>query len=178
MSIFDIVLIVIIAAFTWNGLSKGIIRLIGNLVGLVVGAYLASHFYLNAYDWLLSVGWLKGWLAANAGAAKIIVFIVLFALIDRLVGLLAVIVEQFFKFIAVIPGSRYLNNLLGALLGFLEGSLFLGLIIYVASRYTSAQDPLGAQLAASAVVPILLKITILALPFLPAALKALKSLIY
>jgi uncharacterized membrane protein required for colicin V production len=177
MSIFDIVLLVILAAFTWNGLTKGLIRLIGNIVGLIVGAYIASHFYLNVYQWCLHLGWLKTWMLANSGAAKVIVFILLLAVVARLVGFLAVILEQVFKFIAVIPGSKYLNNLLGAALGFLEGALGLGLIIYVASRYTLVTDSFGAQLTTSVVAPLLLKIVVIILPFLPEALKTLKSLI-
>jgi uncharacterized membrane protein required for colicin V production len=177
MSIFDIILLVILAGFVWNGLLKGLIRLIGNLVGLVVGAYVASHFYLPFYEWCLRFSWIKSWTVGHENIAKVIAFIILLALIARLISFLAVILEQVFKFIAVIPGSKYLNNLLGAGLGFLEGALFLGLIIYVGSRYTVIGNFFGNQLTTSVVAPFLLKVVTIVLPFLPEALKTLKSVI-
>ena len=70
-----------------------------------------------------------------------------------------------------------INNLAGALLGFLEGSLFLGLIIFVASRYAIIGNFFGDQLSTSIISPLLLKIVNLILPILPEALKALKSII-
>jgi membrane protein required for colicin V production len=177
MSIFDIALLVILAGFVWSGLTQGLIRLIGNLVGLVVGAYLASHYYLAFYQWSLQFGWIKTWALAHEGAAQVIAFIILLVVVAKLVGLLAVILEQVFKFIAIIPGSKYLNNLLGAVLGFLEGALFLGLIIYVLSRYTLVSNFFGTQLTGSVVAPVLLKIVTIIMPFLPQALKTLKAVI-
>ena len=177
MSIFDIVLLVILAGFTWNGLTQGIIRLVGNIVGLVVGAYLASHYYLAFYAWCLNFSWLRSWATGHDSIAKVIAFIILFVLIERLVGLLAVIVEQLFKFIAIVPGSKFLNNILGGALGLLEGALLLGLILYVISRYALISNFFGVQLSTSVVTPWLIKTETLISPFLPAALKNLKSLI-
>ncbi len=51
MSYFDIALVVVLAGFIFNGLSKGLIRLLGNIVGLIVGAFIASRFYLQFYEW-------------------------------------------------------------------------------------------------------------------------------
>lgn len=171
MSIFDISLLVILVAFVFNGLTKGLIRILGNVVALIFGAYLASHFYLAFYAWG------KHWVNVSENVGKILSFIILFVLTTRLANLLFVLIEKLFNFIAVIPGSRYINNILGALLGFLEGSLFLGLIIYVISRYSLISGYFGNQLTNSVIAPFLLKIVNIILPILPEALKALKSII-
>ncbi len=171
MSIFDISLLVILAAFIFNGLSKGLIKILGNVVALILGAYLASHFYLAFYTWG------HRWVNVSANIGRILSFIILFVLTTRLANLLFILIEKLFNFIAVIPGSRYINNILGGLLGFLEGSLFLGLIIYVVSRYSLISDYLGDQLLSSVIAPFLLKIVNIILPVLPEALKALKSII-
>lgn len=171
MSIFDISLLVILVGFVLNGLFKGLIRLLGHVVGLIIGAYIASHFYLFLFDF-----W-KNIFNGHDSVGKVISFIVLFVVVTRLMDLFFKLLEKFFNFIAIIPGSKYLNNLAGAILGFIEGSLFLGLILFVVSRYALIGNFFGDQLTNSVLTPVLLKIVNIILPILPDALKALKSLI-
>ncbi len=171
MSIFDISLLVIIAAFALNGLFKGLIRSLGHIVGLIIGAFVASHYYLLVFEWG------KNLAAGHDNIGKVVAFIVLFIVVTRLTDLVFKLIEKFFNLIAIIPGSKYINNLLGAALGFIEGSLFLGLIIYVASRYAVIGFFFGNQLSASQIAPYLIKIVNIILPILPNALKALQSLI-
>lgn len=171
MSIFDISLLIILGGFAVNGLFKGIIRLVGHFAGLIIGAYIASHFYLNLYEWGKSIA------NGHENIGKVLAFIILFIVVTRLVILVFDLIEKLFKFIAVIPGSKYINNLLGAALGFLEGAIFLGLILYVISRYAFIGNFFGDQLANSVIAPFLLNIVGIILPLLPEALKALKSLI-
>ena len=171
MSVFDIALVIILIGFTFSGLSKGLIRSAGHLVGLIIGAIVASHYYLLVYQW--GADWARG----HDSIGKVIAFILLFIVVTRLVDLVFYLIEKFFNFIAIIPGSKYINNVLGGLLGFLEGSLFLGLIIYVASRYTLLENLFGHELTISKIAPFLLKVTDIILPFLPAALKTLQSII-
>jgi len=171
MSTFDISLIVILLGFVLNGLFKGLIRLLGHVVGLIIGAYIASHFYLFFFEWWKSI------FNGHDAVGKVITFIVLFVLVTRLIDFAFKLVEKLFNLIAIIPGSKYLNNVAGAILGFLEGSLFLGLIIFVLSRYAVIGNFFGDQLTTSVVSPLLLKIVNIILPILPDALKALQSLI-
>jgi membrane protein required for colicin V production len=171
MSIFDISLLIILGGFVLNGLFKGIIRMIGQIVGLIVGAYVAANYYLALYAWG------QAWAAGHENIGKILAFIILFILVARLTDLAFVLAEKAFKIIAIIPGSKYINNLLGAVLGFLEGALALGLILYVISRYTLIGNFFGDQLSDSLIAPILLDIVGLIMPFLPEALKALRSII-
>ncbi len=171
MSIFDLSLIVILLGFVLNGLFKGLIRLFGHFVGLIIGAYVASHFYLFFFDW-----W-KNIFNGHEAIGKVITFILLFVLVTWLMDFIFKLIEKLFNLIAIIPGSKYINNVAGAILGFLEGALFLGLIIFVISRYALIGNFFGAQLTTSVVAPFLLKIVNLILPILPDALKALQSLI-
>ena len=171
MSIFDISLALILIGFVVNGLFKGLIRLLGRVVGLIIGAYIASHFYLLLFEFC------KGIFNGHNTLGQVVSFIVLFVVVTKLMDFVFQLVEKFFNLIAVIPGSKYINNIAGALLGFLEGSLFLGLIIFVVSRYAIIGNFFGDQLTNSTIAPLLLKIVSLILPILPEALKALKSVI-
>ncbi len=171
MSIFDISLLVILGGFLVSGLFQGLIRLVGRVIGLIVGAYVASHFYLAFF------GWWHNLAAGHENIGKIIAFIILFILAAKLSDLAFALIEKAFKIIAIIPGSKYINNILGGILGIFEGALFLGLIIYVVSRYIPMGNFFSEQIAASIVSPYLLKVVNIVLPLLPEALKALKSII-
>ena len=171
MSYFDIGLLIILVGFVTNGLAKGLIRLLGQVVGLIVASYVASHFYLTFYEWG------KDMVHFSDGTEKFLSFIILFILVSSLVGGVFVLVEKLFNLISIIPFTKLINRLCGGALGLLEGSLSLGLILFVAARYTWIDGLLGHQLVASKVAPWLIKVATIIMPFLPEALKALKSII-
>ncbi len=106
MSIFDIALVVILIGFTFSGLSKGLIRLLGRLVGLIIGAYISTHYYLLVFEWG------KNLAAGHENIGKLVAFILLFVVVTRLIYLVFFLIEKFFNFIAIIPGSKYINNIL------------------------------------------------------------------
>jgi uncharacterized membrane protein required for colicin V production len=173
MSILDICLLVILIGTVLNGLFKGLINLLGRVVGLIVGAFVASHFYLTFFSWSEHI------YNGHDALGKIISFVVLFIVVTKLMDFVFKLIEKAFNLIAIVPGSKYLNNIAGGVLGFFEGALFLGLIIYVVSRYAAVGNLLGisGQLTNSVIAPALLKIVNIILPILPDALKTLKSII-
>ncbi len=164
-------LVAILLFFVINGLTKGLIRLLGQVVGLIIASYVASHFYLTFYKWGEN---LVNW---NEGTEKFLSFLIVFILITSIVGILFVIIEKIFNLISIIPFTKTINRLLGGVLGLLEGSLALGLVLFVAARYAWIGGIFGSQLVNSKVAPLMIKVVNIILPFLPEALKALKSII-
>jgi len=171
MGIFDIILLIILAGFIFYGLFFGLIRTLGSLLGIAVGAWAASHYYLAVFDWASNL-----FLGFN-NLGKVVVFILLFTIINRLVGFLFSLLDRAFDIISIIPFLKTINRLAGAILGFVEGALVLGLILYVAARYTIITDWFGGILASSEIAPFLLKFVNILLPLLPEMLKKLQSLI-
>lgn len=171
MSTFDIVLSVILASFVLFGLFKGIIRMVGRVIGIIVGAYVASHFYLLVYEWGKNIA------NGHESVGKIVAFIILFIVVAMVVDFLFVLLEKAFNFVAFIPGSKYINNVLGAVLGFLEGAIFIGLILSVISKYSIITNFFGSQIVNSKVAPFLITIAQVTSPLLGQAFNALKSLI-
>jgi len=171
MSYFDIALIIIVAAFALNGFSKGLIRLLGNIVGLIFGIFIASRFYLQFYIWA------ETWFAGRENLGKVLSFIIVFIAVTLAVDFVFIIIEKIFKLISIIPFTKLLNRLLGAALGFIEGSLFIGIILFVISRYAWIGTLFGDKLVSSQVAPFFLKMVNLVMPILPEALKALQSLV-
>ncbi|MFH0951543.1 MAG: CvpA family protein [bacterium] len=171
MIIFDAVLLLALAGFVFYGLFFGLIRTLGSLVGVVVGAWAAGQWYLDFY------GWTTNLFFGHENLGKIISFIIVFVLVNRLVGFLFVLLDKFFHLLTIIPFLKTINRLAGAIFGFIEGSLILGLLLYVASRYTLVDHWTAKLLAGSKMAPWLLKFTDILTPLLPELLKQLKSII-
>ncbi|MDD4271659.1 MAG: CvpA family protein [Patescibacteria group bacterium] len=166
MTIFDIVLFIILAGFIFYGLFFGLIRTVGSLFGLVGGLWLALIFYLTAFDWV------KNLFFGHEIAGKIIVFIVLFTLINRLIGFVFALLDRTFDLISIIPFLKTINRLAGAALGFVEGGLVIGLaLLYI------SQTAFGHWLDASKVAPFLVSYTKAILPLLPGLLNRIKEII-
>lgn len=171
MSYFDIALVVLVAGFAINGFIKGFIRLLGNIVGLIVGIFVASHFYLQFHAWA------GHFLGGRENLGKVLSFIILFIAVTVAIDFVFVILEKIFKLISIIPFTKLINKLLGASLGFLEGALFIGIILFVISRYAWIGSLFGDNLLSSQLSPFFLKVVNLVMPILPEALKALQSLL-
>jgi len=171
VSIFDVVLILFLGGFVFYGLFKGLIKLLGDVIGLIVGAWAASHYYLVAYNWLK---WLY---FGQENLGKVISFVIVLLVAIRLVGWLFILLQKVFDIMSIIPFLKSINKLAGGILGLIEGISVLGLIIYMASRYSFVTSFFGAQLASSQIAPLLAQAVSILTPLFPTALKMLQSLI-
>lgn len=171
MSIFDTILIVILSGFVFYGLFFGLIRTLGTFVGLIIGAFLASRFYL------LVAAWVEPLFFGYANAGRVLVFILLFSLINRLVGLAFYLLDRAFNILSIIPFLKTFNRLGGLVLGLATGSLTIGLVLYVASKYAFLETMFGRYLAGSELAPMFINFAGLLLPLLPEMLKKLQSLV-
>jgi len=166
MTIFDIVLLIILSGFIFYGLFFGLIRALGSIIGIIGGLWLALIFYLTVFDWA------KNLFFGHEIAGKIIVFIVLFTLINRLVGFIFALLDRTFDLLSVIPFLKTINRLAGAALGFVEGGLVIGLaLLYI------SQTAFGNWLDASKVAPFLISYTKAILLLLPGLLNRIKEVI-
>lgn len=171
MVIFDIILLILLAGFVFYGFFFGLIRAVGALAGIIIGAWVASHYYLAVF------GWIDQWWPGNPNIGKIVSFIVCFSIASRVVSWLVMLFEQAFNLAAVIPFLKTLNRLLGAVFGFIEGALAIGLVVYVASRYVPAGSALAHWLDQSRLVAFLIGFSKILAPMLPELYKKAKSFV-
>jgi uncharacterized membrane protein required for colicin V production len=171
MGIFDIILLIILAGFVFYGLFFGLVRTLGTFLGVLVGAFIASHFYLQVFSWVESMAFGLN----NLG--KVVVFLILFSIANRLTGFVFGLIDRAFDIISIIPFLKTINRLAGAFLGFLAGGLILGLLLYVSARYAIIGNFFGDWLVNSQVAPPLIKFASVLTPLLPEVLKKLQSLI-
>ncbi|MEA3398467.1 MAG: CvpA family protein, partial [Patescibacteria group bacterium] len=97
MPILDVIIIVILSGFVFYGFFFGLIRTLGNFLGMIIGAIIASRFYLIVFDWVGPV------FIGRDNLGKVLIFIILFILINRLVGFAFYLVDKVFRIIAIIP---------------------------------------------------------------------------
>jgi len=170
LTILDLILILALFCFIAFGFALGLVQTIGALIGVVVGAWAAGMYYDSFGAWLEPI------LLGHGNFARVIAFILLFVIINRLIGLVFWIINKLFNIISIIPFTKFLNRLLGAVFGLLEGILVLGLIIYFMSRF-SISVWLDAALASSQVAAWLVWAASILAPLLPEVLRQIKSVI-
>lgn len=144
----DVLLILIVGLFVLFGLFFGLVHTLGSLVGTILGIVLSTRLIEPAFD---RVGFLFG----GGGAAKVIIFIIIFLLVSRLIGLLFWIVERIFGVLAMVPFAKSINRLLGAVFGFAEGVIVVGVVLFFAMQYLP-DDAVKAALEQSSVADFLI----------------------
>jgi uncharacterized membrane protein required for colicin V production len=127
MGFIDIILLVIVGAFVLFGLFFGLIHTLGSLIGAVIGIAVASRFVEPTAE-------MFSFLVGDGSGGKIIVFILLFIIVSRLVGLVFWILEKVFGFVSIIPFAKSLNRLFGGIFGFIEGVIVVGVILFYAMQ--------------------------------------------
>ena len=127
MGFIDIVFIVIIVAFIFFGLFFGLVHTLGSLVGTIVAIIFSSRLVEPAMDTF-------GFLFGGGDAAKIIIFIIIFFLISRLIGIVFWLVGKVWDVLSWIPFAKTIDRFLGAILGFIEGIVVIGVILFYAMQ--------------------------------------------
>ncbi len=127
MALFNIVLLLILLAFIGLGLKDGFIVSLGRIVGAIIGFVAARAWYVAAsplLSWLLPESW-----------SKVIAFLLIFMLVDRLLGWVFGALDKTYNFIAMIPFMKSANHLIGAIVGFIEGIVIMGGVIWLIKTF-------------------------------------------
>ncbi|MAF13414.1 MAG: hypothetical protein CMI53_00770 [Parcubacteria group bacterium] len=169
-SILDLILLLIIFIFISFGFALGLVQSIGALVGVVIGSWIAGLYYEPVGAWLEPI------LLGHGNTARVVAFIIIFVVINRATGLVFWFINKMFNIISIIPFTKSLNRILGALFGFLEGVLALGIILYFTSRF-EISEWVTEILSGSNVALWLIEMGGFLSPLLPELLNQLKSVI-
>lgn len=124
MNWLDIVIIIFLAITTITGLSKGLIKTIIPLLGVIVAVVLAGRFYGSVGDWL-SHGLHSTSQANIVGFAIIFVAVVLASLI------IASLLSKFLSLLLL----GWIDKLGGAALGFVIGGFVVGALLTIITKY-------------------------------------------
>jgi len=169
MTIFDLILLIILGGFTMFGLWFGFIHTLGAIIGTFAGAFFAGLWYDN-------VAYVMEALFGHPNLMKILSFIVIFILINRIVGFGFYVLDKIFDFLNFVPFLRSINRLLGGILGFFEGVLVVGLSLFVMIRFPLVSW-LNVAIDNSLVAPWFIRISGILQFVLPELLKKAQAMI-
>ncbi len=169
MTLFDVILLFLLAGFVILGIKAGFIQTFGSVLGAFGGAFIAGLSYEFLAKWLVII-----W--HNENLMKIFSFIFIFILVNRLIGFIFYVIDKAFRLFSVIPFLKTANKLLGGVMGFVEGLLVIGLSLYILSRFPIS-DWFTGVLQDSLFATWFVGASVLLQMVLPEMLRQLKSVI-
>lgn len=168
MNWLDIVLLIIILFFVFRGFKAGLVGAIGALLGVIVGIWAGSNFMDEVAKWLLSFFNFN-----NTSLANILAFVLIFIAVNIVFSLAVWIINSIFH---VIPLINFANKVIGALIGFVGGVLFISALVYLLSLFAFSQN-IADVLQGSQIAAVAVKIAVILKPLIPEAVKSLKSIL-
>lgn len=123
----DIVLLVIILAFVFFGLFFGLIHTLASLLTTVLGLIIAMNFADPAFHRF-------GFMMGGGDFARIVTFVFVFFLSSRVLSILLKILGGLFSWFTYVPFAMTINRMFGAIFGFIEGLIVVGVILFYAMQ--------------------------------------------
>jgi uncharacterized membrane protein required for colicin V production len=170
LSILDFILLIILFAFAGGGFAMGLISEVGNLVGTVVGAVVATNFFEKL------AGWVGTPFGMKENLVRILCFILIFFVANRLVVAIFLLLNKIFDALAIIPFLKTINRLAGAVLGVITGGLIIGLLLVFIAKFPFANF-LVKPMENSEVAQFLFKYGKTLMPLLPEYFKKATEMI-
>jgi membrane protein required for colicin V production len=121
VNLLDIIILIPLLLFAFNGYKKGLIIEIATLIALVLGIYAAIHF--SDY----TAGLLTESFSIDKEYLSILSFIVTFIVVLVLVLMLGKVLEKLVNILML----GILNKLAGAVFGILKGALLMSVLIFL-----------------------------------------------
>ena len=135
INILDIILLIPLLWFGYNGYKKGLIIEIASLAAFILGLYFA--FYFSDF----TAGYLKQFFNIEPKYMAAISFIATFIGVVIIVLALAKVLEKFINILML----GFLNKLGGAIFGMLKGALFLSVIILIINYFDTGRTIIKPQ---------------------------------
>jgi len=168
MEFFDVILFIIIGGFVMFGFWFGFFHTLGSLLGTFFGAFLAARYYAPMADWFINT---TGW---GDNISKVLMFVIAFFVINRIVGFAFWIIDKTLSIVTHLPFIKSINRFFGMILGFFEGLITIGMIIFFIDRFPISEK-LTYMIADSTLAPIARDFAAVLWPILPDALKMVES---
>ncbi len=142
MNYLDLIVVLLLAWFAFQGYRKGLVVEVASLAALILGIYAAVYFSHVTADFLVE------YFSLTTKYLHIIAIILTFLLVVIAVVTVGRIVEKFVDLILL----GFLNKLTGAVFGILKGAVILSLIIWVFNYFDSDQKLISPQTRSSAML--------------------------
>lgn len=134
MAIIDIIILVLIGIGTIWGVTKGFLRQLASLIGLIVGLLVARALFAEVGDWMVST------IGVPDTIAQILAFFMLWIAVPILFSLFATFLTKALEVVHL----GWINRLLGGGLGAIKFMLLIGLVAHLL-EYVDAKNELIPQ---------------------------------
>lgn len=169
MGLADVILLVLLGGFIMFGAWFGLFHTLGSLVGAIVGTVVAGWLHIPIADFLVTI-------FGNSPWVHTITFAVIFIFIARLIGFGFYLLDETFSLVTRLPFLSSIDRIVGAVIGFFEGVLVIGMLLFVASRYNLGQTMTDA-LRDSSIAEWFVNSSAILQPLFPKAFQELRSII-
>lgn len=169
MTFFDLILLLILLGFVWFGFWNGLIQTIGGIISVILAVFVASRWYETIALKILP------FLGDNLNLARLLGFIAIFIIARFVIFILFKILNKVFDILSFVPFLKTINRLAGAALGFIEGALIIGLVLYFSMKFPLGENWSELVNGSRVALPLITFGKIL-LPLIPKTLKQMQSL--
>lgn len=125
INLLDIIFLVPLLLFAYNGFKKGIVIEVAGLVALILGLYFA--FYFSGF----TADLLNNWFTLEAKYVAAIAFILTFIVVVLVVVSVGKLLEKVIDILLL----GFFNKLAGAVFGILKGALILSILIFIINYF-------------------------------------------
>ena len=125
VNLLDIIILVPLLLFAWNGYKKGFIIEVASLAALLIGLYMAFFFSDFAAEMLNDL------FDIDHKYVAVFAFLITFIVVIFLVITVGKIAQKFVEVLLL----GFLNKLVGAVFGLLKGALILSIIIFIINYF-------------------------------------------
>jgi len=125
VNLLDIIIIVPLLLFAWNGYKKGLIIEVASLAALILGLYMAFFFSDFAAEMLNDL------FDMDQKYVAVIAFLLTFIVVIFLVITAGKILQKFIDILLL----GFFNKLAGAVFGILKGALILSIVMFVINYF-------------------------------------------
>lgn len=133
MILYELLALIVLLAFIANGFKAGAIETLGRLIGAILGFLAArawSGWFITALSLFMPITW-----------ASLVAFIIVFLVVDHLVGFVFKLGEAILGVLEKLPVIKQVSSIIGAVLGLLEGIVVIGGIAFLLREVAG---PVGA----------------------------------
>jgi len=129
-SLFDLIVLVVVAFLGFTGLRRGLIEEAFKLIGLVLGSYLAVRYY-SLGIWLI-----KDIFSIAEGVQTVVGFLIVFLIVYFVVKILAMILKRLVKALSLV----WLDRLTGFCFGALKALLLMAIVIWCINIFAASRQ--------------------------------------
>lgn len=136
MNILDILILIPVLLFAFNGFRKGFIVSISSIIALISGIY-AGIYYADITERYLAL-----YFDLTPNQLNVLAFILTFLIVVIVINLIGKIIQKLFNLIAL----GFIDRMIGMIFGILKATLVISVLLLIINNYDSQHKIISKEL--------------------------------